>query len=220
MPRECDCLNSDVPNFSAQLEMHRQDGLAGHGYASGHGRAEAGAHHGLAGGLVQAVARSLEDIDGRDLAGRIEGDPQHHGPFLAQPPGLARVLGHDHARDRGPARGPETEQPALAPSLAAPLTAWAPACAGPASFGRHAVASRTGCADAAARGVASPCARDGSGRHGCRFSRRFLSAMSRERFMIRARGFRRLEANGFRLGGRCFLGGKRGGCDGLWLGGG
>ena len=72
------------------------------------------------------------------------------------------------------------EQAALAPSGAATRAARPPACTGSAAFGWYAVASRTGCADAAARGVASPCARNGSGRNGCRCSRRFLGVMSRE----------------------------------------
>lgn len=202
---------------SAQLEVNRQYGLTGHGNPSGRGRTEAGAQHGLAGGLVEAVAGRLENIDGCNLSGRVERNLQHHSPFLAQTPSLARVLGHDHPRDGWPSRGPETEQTALAPSGTAPLTARAPACAGPASLGRYSVASRTGCANAAARGAASPRARNGSDRNGCGFTRGLLSVMSWECFIFGTRGFRLFGANGFRLR-RCGLfGSNRFGCDRLWF---
>ena len=103
---------------SAQPEMHRQESLAGHGHPAGRGRAEAGAQHGLPRGLVEAMARRLKNVDGRNLPGRVQGNPEQHRPLLAQTPGLAGVLGHGHAHDARPAGGAEIEQPSLTPAVA------------------------------------------------------------------------------------------------------
>jgi len=57
---------------SAQPEMNRQNGLAGHRDTASPRRTEAGTADRFPGGFVEAVPGSLQHLDGSDLARRIK----------------------------------------------------------------------------------------------------------------------------------------------------
>lgn len=130
---------------SAQPEMNRQNGLAGHGDTTGPRRAEAGTADRFPGSLIHAVPGSLQHLDGSDLARRIKEELQHDGPFLAKATRLARVLGHDHALDARPAWRTKIHHPvAAAPASAGTRTGSAPTRPGSRASRRHKTIARPG----------------------------------------------------------------------------